>query len=140
MEIIITVLELGFQSTFAPRLSAINLTGINVLPLINFPATSNSISFPLTVAILLFICSIIILSSRVAVTVLVSLSQSTLAPNASNIGLRGTKVLPSCKIGSIGILNWLPSKLIIIGSANETLLKRIKIIIIIIVKLLVFLM
>lgn len=73
--------------------SETNFSGIIVLPLIIYEGTASFTGWPFTYATVCPMVRLMIVSSLVAVTVLVRLSQSILAPSCSNIALMGTIVV-----------------------------------------------
>ena len=80
--------------TLAPNFSLINLKGTIVVELFITGDSVNEYVFPFTIASLLFIYIIISESSYFIVTFFSLAFQSTFAPNASVITLKGTIVVP----------------------------------------------
>ena len=99
------------------KLSDTALTGTSVLSSTILAGTSSAIDSSFLKSSLLSIVIFITSSPRVAVTVLVSPSQSTFAPSASNIALIGTSVLSFSIIGFTGHSSCLSSTNIFISSA-----------------------
>ncbi len=109
--VIVIMRVLSFQSTLPPKASPTKRKGARVRSFLILAGTSRGHTCPFTIGRVEPIDKTTVVFPLTEVTVRVLLSQFTLAPMASNIALRGTKVRPFSITGGTSKVNCRPSSI-----------------------------